>query len=151
MRATRLIPRTAGTSLYASDFNGMYAQLDLTHRVNEYVSYTLSGGRMITLAYAGGTLDEYFARLGANWNILHQVTLGTSFSYENGTYLSGYSETFDRYGFGVSVARGITSKLTASLAYQYYLRNSNRAGDELHHQCREPESGVQVLSRMVER
>jgi Putative beta-barrel porin 2 len=125
---TAYYPESSGLTTQSSSFNGMYAQLDLTHRLNEYVSYTLSGGRMINLAFYSGTVDEYFARLSANWNILRKVTLGTFFSYEYGTYLTGTPETFDRYGLGVSLGRSITTKLSASLGYQFYLRQSDLAG-----------------------
>jgi hypothetical protein len=121
-------PESSGAITNASTFNGMYAQLDLTHRLNEYVSYTLSGGRMINLAFYGGTVDEYYARLSANWNILHQVTLSTALTYEYGTQLTGITQTWDRYGFGMSLGRSITSKLSASIGYQFYLRQSDLAG-----------------------
>jgi hypothetical protein len=121
-------PESSGTITNASSFNGMYAQLDLTHRLNEYVSYTLSGGRMINLAFYGGTVDEYYARLSANWNILRQVTLSTALTYEYGTQLSGATETWDRYAIGISLGRSITSKLSASVGYEFYLRQSDLAG-----------------------
>ena len=121
-------PEANGIQTSATSFNGMYAQLDLTHRLNEYLSYTLSGGRMINLAFYGGTVDEYYARLSGSWNILHQVTLSTTLSYEYGTYLTGTTETYDRYGFGISLGRSITSKLSASLGYQFYLRQSDSPG-----------------------
>ena len=38
-----------------ANFSGMYAQLDITHRLNQYVDYTLSGGRTLSVAFAGGT------------------------------------------------------------------------------------------------
>lgn len=108
-----------------TEFSGMYAELDLNHRINEYVSYTLSGGRTVNLAYYGGTVEEYFARLSAGWNIFYKITLTTSLSYEYGTQLSGFAETFDRYGIGIRLGRYITSKLSASLGYQFYLRQSD--------------------------
>jgi hypothetical protein len=114
-----------GVTVYSTDFNGMYAALDLTHRLNEYVTYTLSGGRTINLAFYGGTVDGYYARLSAGWKILRKITLGTTLSYEYGTQLSGTPETWDRYGFWITLGRSITSKLSASLGYQFYLRQSD--------------------------
>ncbi|HVM49328.1 MAG TPA: hypothetical protein VMU04_14975 [Candidatus Acidoferrum sp.] len=121
-------PQSSGTLTNASSFGGIYAQLDLTHRLNQYVSYTLSGGRMINLAFYGGTVDEYFARATASWNILQQATLSSGLSYEYGTQLTGTPETWDRYGLMLSVGRSLTSKLSASLAYQFYLRQSDTPG-----------------------
>ena len=102
-----------------------YYQLDLTHRVNQYLDQTLSGGRMVTLTYSTGMLDLYFVRWQANWRLFQNITLGTSFVYENGSYLQSNQETFDRYGPGLSVSRPLSRKLTASMAYQYYNRESN--------------------------
>jgi hypothetical protein len=116
------------TAIDNTEFNGMYAELDVNHRLNEYVTYTLSAGRTINLAFYGGTVDEYYARLSASWKILRKMTLGTSLSYEYGTQLSGTPETWDRYGFSVNLGRTITTKLTASLGYQYYLRQSDLPG-----------------------
>jgi hypothetical protein len=120
-------PDSGGTTA-GSDFTGMYGQLDITHRVNQYVAYTLSGGRTLSVAYAGGTIDRYYVHWQANWLIVRKVTLGTSFSYEHGSQITGYAETYDQYGPGISLNRPITSKLSSSLGYQLYWRDSNEAG-----------------------
>jgi hypothetical protein len=121
-------PESSGAATTSGDFTGIYGQLDITHRVNQYVAYTLSGGRTINGAYYGGSIDRYFARWQANWQILQKVSLGTSFNYENGTELSIGGETYSQYGPGISLSRVITTKLTGSIGYQYYLRDSNVAG-----------------------
>jgi len=112
------------------EFSGVYAEADLTHRVNQYVNYTLSAGRSISFAFFGGTVDLYYARWQANWNLIRKLTLGTSFEFEHGTQLATVSgaETFDRYGPGFSIGRVLTAKLTGSLAYQFYKRGSNLDG-----------------------
>jgi hypothetical protein len=112
----------------SGDFAGMYGQLDITHRVNQFVAYTLSGGRTLNVAYYGGTIDRYFMHWQANWQILQKVTLGTSFIYEHGTELVAGAETYDQYGPGLSLSRPITAKLTSGLGYQLYWRDSNLAG-----------------------
>jgi hypothetical protein len=121
-------PQLSGTLTTSSDFTGVYAQLDIKHRVNQYLEYSLSGGRTISVAFSGGTIDRYFALWQANWAVLRKLTLSTSFSYEHGTQLSGVAETYDQYGPGISLSRPITAKLTSSLGYQVYLRDSNLSG-----------------------
>jgi hypothetical protein len=121
-------PQSSGALTTSGDFTGIYAQLDIKHRVNQYVEYTLSGGRNTSVAFYGGTIDRYFARWQANWAVLRKLTLSTSFSYEYGTQLSGVVETYDQYGPGISLSRPITAKLTSSLGYQVYLRDSNLSG-----------------------
>jgi uncharacterized protein (PEP-CTERM system associated) len=88
----------------------------------------LSGGRSLNFALYGGTIDLYYARLNANWNILQKVSLGTSFDFEHGSQVSSGNETFDRYGAGITLGRAITSKLSGSLGYRYYWRGSDVSG-----------------------
>src|ERR1035438_5366412 len=121
-------PESSGAATTSGDFTGMYGQLDIAHRVNQYVAYTLSAGRSLSVVYYGGTLDRYFAHWQANWQILQKVTLGTSFSYEQGTELYFGGETYSQSGPVISLSRAITAKLTSSLGYQYYWRGSNLAG-----------------------
>jgi hypothetical protein len=121
-------PVTNGAATTIGDFDGIYADLEIRHRVNQYSEYTLSGGRTISIAFSGGTVDQYFVNWQANWRILRKVTLGTSFSYVNGTQLSGGGETYQQYGPGISLSRSITAKLSSSLGYQVYWRDSDLPG-----------------------
>ena len=110
------------------DFAGVYGQIDITHRVNERLDYSLSGGRTISATLAGGTIDRYFAYWRANWRIVRKVGLTTSFSYEHGSQLAAGAETYDQYGPGISLSRPITAKLSSTLGYQVYWRGSNLSG-----------------------
>ena len=122
-------PRQTGrASGQSEEFSGLYAQLTLRHDLNQYVNYTLSSGRSINFAFYGGTVDMYFARLQANWNIIRKITLSTLFEYEHGSQLAVGAETFDRYGPAIIVGRMLTRKLSANLAYQYYWRGSDLPG-----------------------
>ena len=121
-------PESSGATTTGGDFTGVYGELDINHRINQYVAYTLSGGRTLDLTYFGGTIDRYFAHWQANCQILQKVTLGTSFSYEHGTQVLFGAETYDQYGPGISLSRPITAQLTSSLGYQLYWRDSNLAG-----------------------
>ena len=121
-------PDSSGAGTSGGDFSGMYGQIEIRHRVNQYVDYSLSGGRDTMIAFYGGTIDRYFAHWQANWQILRKVTLGTSFSYERGSQVFAGSETYDQYGPGLSLSRPITAKLSSSLGYQLYWRDSNLSG-----------------------
>jgi hypothetical protein len=111
-----------------NQFSGFYAQIGLTHRLNQYVTYTLSGGRSITFAFYGGAVDLYNALWQANWQIIDQVSIATSLSYEHGTQVGAGAEVFDRWGAGLSLGRPITKKLSGGLAYQFYKRDSDQPG-----------------------
>ena len=130
-------PETVASLPTPSDVTGLYAQLALTHRLNQYLSYSLAGGRTLTFSYYGGTVEDYYLNFSANWNLLYKITLSTSFGFDHGTqkfsYFSGdrlgvRSETFDRYAPGISLGRSLSRKLSASLQYRYFLRNSDLGG-----------------------
>lgn len=110
-----------------TNYSGVYGQLGITHRINQYADYSLSGGRSITFGFYGGTIDLYSVRWQANWHVVHDIGIGTFFTYEHGTQIYAGAEIFDRYGPGLSLSRAITTKLTGSLAYQFYNRTSDIA------------------------
>ena len=112
------------------DSTGVYAQIDIQHRVNQFVDYTLTGGRSINFAFYGGSVDLSYARLLANWKIMRKVSIGTSVNYDHGSQIGSGGETFDRYGAGITLSRNITSKLSAILGDQFYWRTSNIADRE---------------------
>ena len=118
----------AGSGVATGDFTGMYALADITHRLNQYVSYTLTGGRDIQVAFWGGTVDRYYAHLRADWKIVEDVRLGTSFNYEHGSYLTSGGEVYNQYGPEISLSRLLTEKLTGRLSYRVYWRDSDQPG-----------------------
>jgi hypothetical protein len=107
------------------NFSGIYAQLDLTHRLNKYVDYTLTAGRSLNYAFFGGTVDLYYARWNARWKIFQKTSVATAFDFEYGQQLGAGAETFTRYGPVLSLSRALTEKLSGQLAYRYYWRDSN--------------------------
>jgi hypothetical protein len=110
------------------DFTGVYAQLALKHEVNQYVEYSLSGGRNLNFAFFGGTVDLYYARLRANWKLIEKVTIGTALDFEHGKQVGFGTEKFDRYSAGINFGRPITAHLSANLGYRFYLRESDLKG-----------------------
>jgi hypothetical protein len=106
-------------------FNGVYAQLVASHTLNRWMEYSLSGGRSITFAFSGGSYDIYTAALNVNWHILRKWTLGTGFDYQHGEELIEGGETFNRYGPQAILTRPLTQKLSTSLSYQFFRRDSD--------------------------
>ena len=123
-------PETETGFVQAEDFSGIYADVTLRHRLNEYVTYTLSGGRTIQLGFYSGTVDLYYARWNATWKLIEKVSLGTTFSYETGEQFSGSFEEFSRWGAGIQLGRQLTKKLRAGASYQFYDRSSSLAGGD---------------------
>jgi hypothetical protein len=121
-------PDSSGTTVNGGDFTGMYAQLALTHRVNRYVDYSLTGGRSISFALFGGTVDMYSFNWQANWRVIRKTSLSTAFVYNHGSQGSSSGETFDQYGPQIRLGWRLSDKLSSSVGYQFYQRNSNESG-----------------------
>ncbi len=122
---TQFLPESGLASLLGEDFSGVYAQAGLTHRLNQYVDYTLSGGRMLNFAYSGGQIDQYFVAINASWHLFRKTAVTTGFSYQHGAQLATIGEQYDWLGPSLQLERRITQKLTMSLGYQYYWRGSD--------------------------
>jgi hypothetical protein len=125
-------PEASGTpgATTGAVFSGVYAQIAISHRLNDSVDYMLSGGRTLSFALYGGTIDLYSARLQVNWKIVQKVNIGTSLDYEHGSQVGSGTETFDRYGAGITLGRTITKKLSGSLGYRFFWRGSDLPGRE---------------------
>ena len=121
---TQFSPEAHGQN-HVSDFGGVYAQLSLQHRVNQYIDYTLSGGRSINFSFFGGTIDLYEAAWQIQWHVLKGFTLATILNYDHGAQAVGFGENFSRYGGGLSLGRHLSAKLSGTLAYQFYWRSSD--------------------------
>ncbi len=124
---TRYLPEFKNAATSAGDFSGIYAQLEVRHRLNQYMDYTLTAGRSLNFAFFGGTVDLYFARWNANWKIFLKTSVATSFDFEHGKQLGVTAESFSRYGPAITLGRPITQKLSGSLGYRFYWRDSNLA------------------------
>jgi hypothetical protein len=125
---TDYAPENARSTNVLGDFTGVYAQVEIQHRLNEFVSYTLSGGRSISFAFYGGSVDLIYARLAANWKVIRKIGLSTSLDYEHGSQGTFFGETFDRYGGSLSLSRPLTAKSSAGIGYQVYWRTSDVSG-----------------------
>jgi len=125
---TRFRPESGQAAELGQEFSGVYGQASVTHRVNQYVDYTLSGGRMLNFGFFGGLLDQYFVRVDAAWHIFRKTALTTRCNYQHGAQLGHAPETFDWFGPGISLSRLLTARLTASLSYDFYWRGSDLPG-----------------------
>jgi len=127
---TRYSPETDAGFVEAEKFSGIYADATLKHRLNEWVTYYLSGGRTIQLGFYSGAVDLYYARWHATWQLIEKVSLGTNLSYEAGEQFNGSLEQFSRSGVGLTLGRQLAKKLTAGISYQFYSRTSDLAGGD---------------------
>jgi hypothetical protein len=124
-------PQGGGALPTATEFSGYYASLAITHRVNQFVNYSLGVARNLSTGLVGGAVDSYTANFSATWNIFRKLSLATSFVYDRGSQVGVLAgETFDQYGPNIRLSRTITKKLSSSFGYQFYERGSNLPGRE---------------------
>jgi hypothetical protein len=115
---------TASTN-FQQQVNSFYGSLNLEHRVNQYLSYNLQIGRGLNAGLFSDTVNQYYARLETDLNVLRRCQIKLGFTYENGTETGGLGENFERYGISARISRPITQKLSASLNYYFWDRFSN--------------------------
>jgi hypothetical protein len=123
-------PDAQGALSTAEDFRGFYSTLDITHHLNKFLDYTLSGGHHLDSSLAGGSVDLYMTDLSLKWRIFQKTALATSFQYYHGSQVFVGGETFDQYGPQASLNRKMTKNLTGTLMYQFYQRSSDVPGRE---------------------
>jgi hypothetical protein len=121
-------PQAATEQISVDEFTAIYARLDVSHRLNRFMEYVLKGGRNISFGFFGGTIDLYDAALQVRWHVFQKISLGTWFGFEHGSQVLVGRETFSRFGPGLSIERPITRKMSGSVRYQYYQRQSDVAG-----------------------
>jgi hypothetical protein len=127
---TAYTPDNAADGLVASDDTGLYFSLSLSHRVNRFLSYTLSAGRSTDLSAYGQAQSYYFVRVDSNWNIFNHYVISTPVWWQQGTRV--YNTTagaadYEQIGLGLSVTRALTQKLSASISYQFVKETSNQS------------------------
>lgn len=121
-------PQTS-TATPVGDTGAVYFQMALRHRVNRQISYALSAGRTVNLAFFGGSVDMYYVSLQPNWSFFRYLVISTPITYQTGSELDYYAHyNFDWLSAGINLARPITQKLSANLGYLHILRTANLAG-----------------------
>ncbi|HTL57927.1 MAG TPA: hypothetical protein VL361_19720 [Candidatus Limnocylindrales bacterium] len=110
------------------DLEGVFAQVAVKHHLNQYVEYTLSGGRNIAFALYGGTFALSNVRFQTDWNVIRHWKLIASLMYEHGSDVSAGGETFDRFGPTIRAERRVAAQWFTSIEYQFYQRDSNLPG-----------------------
>ncbi len=105
-----------------------YLNVGWSHRMNEYLNYTLSASRSTQLSAIVGSNFVQVWNFGANlnWNLVNDLNLSTPFSAQLGQ-VSGnlYPENYQQYTAGIRLGYQITEKLGSSLNFTYILKDSD--------------------------
>jgi len=123
------------TNLETSGLNSWYADLNVTHQITDAIKYTLDAGHEVQTGIQSDVVDDWYVRPGIQWNIIRNVSLNTSLSYEHGKQGEGnvfgnLMENFDWLGANIGVSYSILKRLSAGLHYRLTLRSSNIPNNE---------------------
>ncbi len=119
---------SGGVNEDASDSSNPYAVLTLTHRVNQFITQTLSAGYQSQLGLTSNALDIAFARWGATWQMNRQIALNFDAFFEDAQESGGsLAEKAQRYGAGVGFGYQLTDKMSVGFRYQFTVKDSNLA------------------------
>jgi hypothetical protein len=123
------------TNIQTSDLNSWYADLNITHKITDAISYSLDAGHEVQTGIQSDAVEDWYVRPAIRWDIIKNVDLNTSLSYEHGKQGAGnvsgnLTENFDWLGVNLGVGYSIIKKLSLGLNYRLTLRSSDIANNE---------------------
>ena len=125
-----LLPDNTSTNLSTTDTSGLYFDLGISHRVTQFLTYTLSAGRSQDLQSYGQPFTTLFVRLSPDWNFIKGYTFSTPLWWLQGTQnftQANTSNTYNQYGCGLNLGRQLTEKLSSTFSYQFIQETSDQA------------------------
>jgi len=109
----------------SENLDAFYADLSFNQRVNRVLTHSISVGRQLQAGYFSDSVELAYLRHGATWRLFRQTSVTTSLSYEYFRETRQQGEKGSRYGAGLGLVRPLTQKLTGSLRYLFYLKDSD--------------------------
>jgi hypothetical protein len=119
-------------SIPAVNQDAWYLDLTVTHELSDVISYSFSAGHELTLGVYGDTMEDWYIRPAVNLKIMKDLTLTTSFSYQNGSQAMQITpgagvENYDWFTWGLSLNYALIQRLKLGLTYGLTFRASNYA------------------------
>jgi len=116
---------TGGSNGDTSNLSSYAMYLTLNHRFNRYISQSLSVIRGNDLGTYSNYVESWRVQHNANWAIINNVSVGTELFVEFADDSGGFSsDSYSRYGGGVSLGYRVTPHLTSTLGYNYIEKES---------------------------
>jgi hypothetical protein len=110
------------------DLSDYYANLLLTHRLNNSIRQTISAGHEAQLGVNSNYIKLNYVRHTVAWNIIRNTLLSTEFFYEDADESGGFiGEHLHRYGGALTLGYQFTPHVTLGLRYQYTKKESDVA------------------------
>ncbi len=112
-----------------------YADLTASYAITDWLSYSVSAGHELRLGLQADSIEDTYFRPSLHWNIIKDLTLGTSVSFEHGSQtgsaLIGFgAETYDWITGSLDLSYPVFKKFSLGLSYRFTLRASNFAARE---------------------
>jgi hypothetical protein len=121
---SRLLPD--GAYKDDSTLSSFYWNLTVNHRINAYVSESLSAGRENDLGLTSNYLEVNYVRYNASWRALSNVTVGGDAFYENDQESGGpYDQHLERGGGDITLGYQFNLQLSATAHYAYIKKDSD--------------------------
>jgi len=120
----------------APDSTGYYLGLEMSHQVNDTISYTIDGGRQVRLGINSELIDLWYVHPRIGWKLVDQLGLRTNLIFEQGTdsgnSLLAAAEQYTLLGGGINVDYHLMEKLLVGASYDYTVKNSNLPERDYH-------------------
>jgi hypothetical protein len=131
--------QNTSTNIQTANQYSWYANLNITHRPVDFLSYSLDAGRELALGTTSDLVEDWYVRPSVSWHIIKDWDFTTSGFYQHGDQgvgstgsLSGASSgngTYEWYGGDLSLSHVLTDRLSMSLDYRLTLRTSSTPND----------------------
>lgn len=109
------------------DSSDYYWNIVLSHRINAYITQSISAGHENALGVNSDFVELDYVRHTATWAIINKVLLATEFFYEAGQDSGGIvAEHIQRYGGAATLGYQLTPHITLGLRYQYTQKQSDQ-------------------------
>ena len=116
------------------ELNDFYYNVTINHRINAYVTESVTAGRENDLGLTSNYITENYVRYNVAWRAFNNVAVTGDAFYENDQESGGlFDESLQRFGATGSLGYQFNLKLSASVYYGY-LRKDSEVADRSYYQ-----------------
>jgi opacity protein-like surface antigen len=116
-----------GENQDSSDYQGWFAYLNLSHRLNSRITHGLSMGHEARLGLMSNYTDVTYVRYTAAWQMNSKLSAAFDGLYEDSreSDIQLGPEDAQRYSVGLGLTYTVNSKMTLGLRYRFSQKDSN--------------------------
>jgi hypothetical protein len=118
------------------DAGSYYFSLEMSHRLNDFVDFSIEAGRQLRLGVNSELIDLWYVRPRAGWKLFEKVTLGLHMIFEQGTDSGNEiftpKEHYTLLGGGLWGVYQLMEKVVLRFGYDYVVKNSDISTRNYH-------------------